>query len=92
MPDVPTIIESGIPDFEVTVWQGYAVPKGTPQKYVAHIHAAMMKALAAPELQQRFFDNGVSAAPQSPAEFAKFIRDERAKWKKAVELSGAKAE
>ena len=92
VPEVPTIMESGIPDFEVTVWQGYAMPRGTSKAHLASIHAAMMKALAAPELKQRFFENGVAAAPQTPAEFVKFIGTERAKWKKAVELSGAKAE
>lgn len=88
--DVPTIMESGIPDFEVTVWQGYAVPKGTSKTHVASIHAAMFKALASPDLKQRFFDAGVSAAPVTPAEFVKFIDAEYAKWKKAVELSGAR--
>ena len=92
VPDVPTMMESGIPDFEVTVWQGYAMPKGTSKAHLATIHAAMMKALAAPDLKQRFFDNGVAAAPQSPDEFAKFIGAEYAKWKKAVALSGAKVE
>ncbi|HEU0289844.1 MAG TPA: tripartite tricarboxylate transporter substrate binding protein [Burkholderiales bacterium] len=92
VPEVPTIMESGIPDFEVTVWQGYAMPRGTSKAHLASIHAAMMKALAAPDLKQRFFENGVAAAPQTPAEFVKFIGAERAKWKKAVELSGAKAE
>ena len=90
LPDVPTIIESGIPDFEVTVWQGYAVPKGTPQIYVSKIHAAMMKALALPDLRQRFFENGVAAAPMTPEEFRKFAQDETAKWKKAIALAGAK--
>jgi tripartite-type tricarboxylate transporter receptor subunit TctC len=92
VPDIPTIIESGIPDFEVTVWQGYAVPKATPQPIVAKIHAAMMKALAVPELQKRFFDNGVAAAPQTPAEFSKFVNAETATWKKVVTISGAKVE
>ena len=92
LPNVPTIMESGVPDFEVTVWQGYAVPKGTPQAIVGKIHAAMMKALAVPELKQRFFDNGVAAAPQSPAEFMKFVNVETAKWQKAVTISGAKIE
>ena len=85
-------MESGVPDFEVTVWQGYAVPKGTPQAYVAKIHAAMMKALAAPDLQRRLFDNGVAAAPMTPEEFAKFVNVEIAKWQKAVTISGAKVE
>ena len=92
VPDLPTIMESGIPDFEVTVWQGYAVPKGTPQKYVATIHAAMMKALASPDLRKRFFDAGVAAAPVTPEVFRKFVEDETAKWKKAITLSGAKVE
>ena len=92
VPDVPTIMESGIPDFEVTVWQGYAMPRGTSKTHLASIHAAMMKALASPDLKQRFFDNGVAAAPQKPDEFVKFIRADRAKWKKAVALAGAKVE
>lgn len=92
LPDVPTVMESGIPDFEVTVWQGYAMPKGTSKAHVASVHAAMMKALATTEIKQRFFENGVAAAPQSPAEFSKFINAEYTKWQKAVALSGAKVE
>jgi tripartite-type tricarboxylate transporter receptor subunit TctC len=92
VPDVPTIIESGIPDFEVTVWQGYAVPKATPPRYVAAIHAAMMKALDSPDLRSRFFEAGVAAAPMTPEAFRKFVEGETAKWKKAITLSGAKAE
>lgn len=92
VPELPTIMESGIPDFEVIVWQGYAVPKGTPQPIVANIHAAMMKALASPGLEKRFFDNGVAAAPQTPAQFTKFIDNETVKWKKVVAIAGAKIE
>jgi len=92
VPDIPTIKESGIPDFEVTVWQGYAVPKGTSQAHIAKIHEAMMKALASPDLKQRFFDAGVVAAPSTSEEFAKFIAAEFAKWKKAVAVSGAALE
>ncbi|HJQ63329.1 MAG TPA: tripartite tricarboxylate transporter substrate-binding protein [Burkholderiales bacterium] len=92
VPHIPTIMESGIPDFEVTVWQGYALPKGTPQRYAATIHAAMMKALESPELRQRFFTAGVSAAPVTPEAFRKFVEAETAKWKKAIDISGAKVE
>jgi tripartite-type tricarboxylate transporter receptor subunit TctC len=92
LPDVPTIMESGVPDFDVTVWQGYAVPKGTPQPYVAKIHAAMMKALAVPELRQRLLENGVTAAPMTSEEFTKYVNAEIAKWQKAVTVSGAKVE
>jgi len=92
LPDIPTIMESGVPDFEVTVWQGYAMPKGTSKAHAASVHAAMMKALAVPDLKQRFFDNGVAAAPQSPEAFDKFIKAEYVKWQKAVTLAGAKVE
>ena len=92
VPEIPTIIESGIPNFVVTVWQGYAVPKATPQPIVSKIHSSMLKALAVPELQKRFFDNGVAAAPQTPAEFTKFVIAETATWKKVVTVSGAKVE
>ncbi len=92
VPQVPTLMESGVDNFEVTVWQGYAMPRGTSKAHLANIHAAMMKALASPELKQRFFDNGVAGAPGSPAEFSSFIRAERAKWQKAVALAGVKPE
>jgi tripartite-type tricarboxylate transporter receptor subunit TctC len=92
LPEVPTVIEGGIPDFEVTVWQGYAVPKGTPQTYVAKIHAAMMKALASPDLKQRFFENGVTAEPMTREAFRQFVQAETTKWKKVIALSGAKLE
>ena len=92
LPNVPTVMESGIPDFEVTVWQGYAVPRGTPQTYVVKIHAAMMKALALPDLQQRFYENGVAASPMTPEAFTKFVHAETTKWQKAITISGAKIE
>ncbi len=92
VPDVPTIMESGVPDFEVTVWQGYAVPKGVSPTQVRAIHAAMMKALASSDLQQRFIENGVAAAPQTPEEFVKFTKAETEKWHKAITISGAKVE
>ena len=92
VPNVPTVIESGIPNFEVTVWQGYAVPKGTPQIFVSKIHAAMMKALEAPDLKQRFYDNGVVGEPTTPEAFTKFVQAETAKWQKVIKISGAKLE
>ena len=92
LPNVPTVVESGIPDFEVTVWQGYAVPRGTPQIYVSKIHDAMMKALASPEIQKSFFDNGVAAAPTTPEAFRKFVHAETAKWQKVIAISGARLE
>jgi tripartite-type tricarboxylate transporter receptor subunit TctC len=92
VPDIPTIMESGIPNFEVTVWQGYVMPKGTSKEHLAKVHAAMTRALSAPDLKKRFFDAGVTAAPTSPEEFRRFIDAEYEKWKKVVAVSGAKLE
>jgi tripartite-type tricarboxylate transporter receptor subunit TctC len=92
LPAVPTVIESGVPDFDVTVWQGFAVPRGTPQNHVAKIYAAMMKALETPELKQRFLENGVAAVPMTPVEFTRFVNVETAKWQRAVTVSGLKSE
>jgi len=92
VPDLPTLMESGVPNFEVVVWQGYAVPRGAPQSVIDKIHAAMMKALALPAVQKRFFDAGVAAAPVTPGEFVKFVNAETAKWQKVVTIAGAKIE
>jgi tripartite-type tricarboxylate transporter receptor subunit TctC len=92
VPDIPTIMESGIPNFEVTVWQGYVTPKGTSKAQVAKVLEAMHKALADATLKKRFFDAGVMAAPVSPEEFRRFIDAEYEKWQKVVAVSGAKLE
>ena len=92
LPNVPTIQESGVADFDVTVWQGIAVPRGTSPGQIAKIHAAMAKAASMSELRQQFFDNGVAAVSMTPAEFAKFAEAETAKWQKAVTVAGLKAE
>lgn len=92
LPNVPTIIESGIPGFEVTVWQGYAVPVGTPKPIVAKIHSVMMQALKSIDLRQRLSENGVMAAPMTSEAFVKFVNVETAKWQKAVTDSGTKIE
>jgi tripartite-type tricarboxylate transporter receptor subunit TctC len=92
LPDMPTIIESGVPDFEVTVWVGLAAPVATPQAIVGQLHAVMMKTLAAPDLKQRFAEQGVTAAPVTRDAFAAFIKSEVAKWAKVVKDSGVKVD
>jgi tripartite-type tricarboxylate transporter receptor subunit TctC len=84
LPEVPTFIESGVPGFEVTVWEGLAVPTGTPKPILAKLHSVMMKVLASPDLRQRFVDQGVSAAPMTSEEFAALIASETVKWAKVV--------
>jgi tripartite-type tricarboxylate transporter receptor subunit TctC len=92
LPDVPTMIESGIPDFEVTVWQGIVVPAATPQRIVEQIHATMMQVLQAPDLQRRFVDQGVTAAPTSRSAFLAYINQERTRWRKVVKDANVTAD
>ena len=92
LPEVPTMIESGLPDFEVTVWQGLAVPVATSGAVVNRLHGAMIKTLAIPELKQKFFEQGVAVAPSTREEFAAFIKSETARWAKVVKDSGAALE
>lgn len=92
LPDVPTIMESGYPGFEVTVWQGLCAPVKTPKAIVAKLHGYVMKALTAPDLRQRFAAQGMDAAPMSQAEFAALIRTETIRWTKAARAAGATAQ
>jgi tripartite-type tricarboxylate transporter receptor subunit TctC len=93
LPDVPTIIESGFPGFEVTVWQGLCAPIRTPTPIIVKLHADVVKALTASDLRERFAEQGVDAnASASPAAFAAFTRAETARWAKTVRESGTTAQ
>jgi tripartite-type tricarboxylate transporter receptor subunit TctC len=92
LPEVPTIMESGVPDFEVTVWGGLAVPVATPGPIVDRLHAVMMKTLTAPDLKQRFAEQGVTTAPITRQEFVTFVKSEVAKWAKVINDSGTKVD
>ena len=92
LPDVPTMIEAGVPDFEVTVWQGLAVPVATRPAVIDRLHAAMVTTLAAPDLKQKLFDQGFTATTTSREEFASFIKTELVRWAKVVKDSGATVE
>jgi tripartite-type tricarboxylate transporter receptor subunit TctC len=84
LPDVPTMIESGVPDYVVTSWYGMCAPAGTPNSVLEKLHADLMRTLQAPELQQRLADLVIETAPTSREEFAAFIRSELERWGKVV--------
>jgi tripartite-type tricarboxylate transporter receptor subunit TctC len=66
------------------------VPAGTPRPVVDRLHGAMVKALAAPDIKQKFAEQTVEISGSTPEEFDKYIRAEIAKWSKVVKASGAK--
>mgnify|MGYP001159152002 FL=1 len=90
--EFPTMIEAGIPGYEVSGWSGLFAPAGTPREAVGRLAAEIGKILRAPELKERFFVQGAEPVGNTPEEFAAFVRSEIAKWKKVVEFSGAIAD
>lgn len=92
LPDVPTVAESGVPGFEVTVWYGLCAPAGVPKGIVAKRNAAVVKTLNLPEVKERLAQNSIEATPSTSEEFAAFIKSETAKWAKVVKVAGVKVE
>jgi tripartite-type tricarboxylate transporter receptor subunit TctC len=89
LPDVPTVSEAGLPGFEVTSWYGLFAPAAVPSSVVTRVNADVAAILEAPDLKQRLEQLGADPAPQSPADFARYVREEIAKWAKVVKASGA---
>jgi tripartite-type tricarboxylate transporter receptor subunit TctC len=79
-PDLPTMIEAGVPDYEVTTFNGVAAPAGTPEAIVARLNAAINEGLVAPEMQETITKLGAVAVPGTAADFAAFIAGEERKW------------
>ena len=92
LPNVPTIAEGGLPGYEVTNWYGAMAPAGVPKDILAKLHGELVRILRLPEVQQRFASEGGDVTPNTPEQFATFIRNEIAKWSKAVRESGAKVD
>ena len=88
--DLPTLTESGVPGYEAVQWFGIAAPTGTPPEVVQRMATEIKAILAMPEIQKRFVELGFDVVGSTPAEFAQFLRDENAKWKKIAEIAGTK--
>jgi tripartite-type tricarboxylate transporter receptor subunit TctC len=92
LPNVPTVMEQGFPDYEVNGWYGWLAPTGTPQKVIALLHDEAAKAIRSTDVRERLSADGAVPVGNSPEEFARFIQSEIAKWAKVVKQSGASAE
>jgi tripartite-type tricarboxylate transporter receptor subunit TctC len=80
LPDVPTLAESGIPDYDVTGWWGFMAPAGTPKAIVTRVNADLMKIVAMPEVRERLALQGGEAMTSTPEQFASFFRQEVERW------------
>ena len=90
LPDVPTVIEAGIKNFEVVGFYGFLAPAGTPKDVVAKLSDAFKQVLAMPEVRTRMITQGADPAFLGADEFAKYLAAEMPRWADAVGKSGAK--
>lgn len=88
LPDVPTLIESGIEGFEAYAWQGLLAPAGTPQPAIDKLGAALREALESDDIKQQFETMGLEAIPSTPAEMDKYAAEEREKWGALIKEAG----
>jgi tripartite-type tricarboxylate transporter receptor subunit TctC len=88
MPEVPTLIESGVKDFESTVWVGMAATGGTPQPVIRRLHDELVRALQAPDMQARLAPLGAEPVGSTPEQFAALIKEDIARWARVVKSSG----
>ena len=92
MPDIPTVAESGLPDFEVTAWFGIFAPAQTPQPVVARLNAELVKILAMADVREKLANHGVEPGGGSPESLGKFLVSEVAKWGDVVREAGIRTE
>jgi tripartite-type tricarboxylate transporter receptor subunit TctC len=87
LPDVPTMIESGVPDFIASSWAGILVPAGTPAEIISKLNTEVNAAVKSPAMQARLKQFAADAKPGTPQDFAAFIAAERPKWAAMAKLS-----
>jgi len=91
-PDIPTVAEAGVPDYEMSQWYGLLAPAGTPTPIIERLNSEVGKALKHPELRSRLQSEGAEAVASSPQEFGAFFKAEIAKWTRIVQRSGMRAD
>lgn len=91
-PELPTMAEAGLPDFDISTWYGLFAPAGTPPAIIARWNVDVTKILNTPDVRARFVADGAEPAPDTPDEFARFIAAELAKYARIVKASGAKVD
>jgi tripartite-type tricarboxylate transporter receptor subunit TctC len=92
LPDVPTVAEAGLRDFEVTTWYGVLAPAGTPRPVISRLNAELVKIMHSPELKERLAATGTDPRTSTPEEFAAYIKSEIAKWGDVIRRAGVKAD
>ena len=90
LPDVPTLAESGFPDFVIDAWTGVVAPAGTPTAIIDRLNGAINENLMSPETQANLAKFSAIAKIGTPQDFAAFLAEEMVKWADIVKLAGAR--
>ncbi len=90
IPNVPTMVEAGLPDFEVSSWNGVLAPAKTPPEIIARLNQALVRILATQDVKERFAAQAAEPVGSTPEQFRAYILSEIDKWAQVVKASGAK--
>lgn len=90
-PEIPTMIEAGVPGYKVTQWHGLLAPRGTPAAILDRVQGGVGKALQHPEVAARLAADGTEAVGSTPAQFAAHLRFEHDTWSKVAKQTGLRA-
>ena len=90
LPNVPTLAQSGLPDFEISTWIGLLAPAKTPDEVVNKLHREVVRIIQLPEVRDQFDKLGMVPVGDTPAQFAEHIRTELPKYERLIKASGAK--
>jgi len=91
-PDIPTIAETGLTEFDVSSWYAIFLPVKTPMEIVKKVHDDVVLALAHPSIKQSFEAIGVVGSPSTPAELGGYLKAETAKWGPIIKAANIKVE
>ncbi|WP_119157381.1 Bug family tripartite tricarboxylate transporter substrate binding protein [Caldimonas tepidiphila] len=84
IPDVPTLAEQGVKDFESGTWQGVLMPRGTPPQVMQRLNAELVRVIRSPEVRAKLVAQGAEVTTMAPAEIDRFFETERARWATVV--------
>ncbi len=92
MPQVQTMAEAGYPNAEFVIWYGLVAPRATPKHIIGRLNNEIVKAMAQPDVRNRYTQQGVDPETNTPEQFEQLIRDDYARWGKIIRATGIKLE
>jgi tripartite-type tricarboxylate transporter receptor subunit TctC len=92
LPDVPTMIEAGLPGFDASLYYGLAAPAGTPRPIIDKLNKALREALASDEVKKQLINDGTEITPGTPEDYVDFIDKDEKKWSQLIKSSGVEQE